>query len=393
MTDNGDKPRKGVTAGIVKFLAVALAFAVLAGAVGILLFWDQFGPAWSGTKLDVATVVIESDDWGLDYRPPRFVLPSPQLDQDHVTGIDRLIKVLDRHHDSVGRKPIVSAFIVVHQADSAAIANDPEFNYHSQPIDRTMPKTVSALKRAANAGLFSLVYHGRDHRDAGLWAKKIRLAVEAARSKETPFDPQVVTTFHPRDDSRGQDQCIAEYFDSRDGYLQPLGQRIIDEKVRTGLAEFERIFGRRPLSTVAPRYLWDAQAEAAWHKHGLRYIHGVNKQGGTFRNTTAVWTRRFGCRLSHGLVGIPRTNAVEASPEGEPPAISEIVRLADRAVATGQPIVLTTHNCNYIGDGHTTPHGTVDGLPHFKNVSFKGEYTFTTVALSDPAMKSRGFLM
>ena len=343
MTDNGDKPRRPFTARVFKLLVIVLVFAVIAGAAGIMLYWDQFGPAWAGTKLDAATVIIESDDWGLDYEPPRFVLPTPRLDERQAAGVKRLVKVLDGHQDSLGRKPVISAFIVVHQADSTAIAKDPELKYHSRPIDKTMPKTVSALKRAEAKGVFSLVYHGRDHRDAGLWVKKVR--------QSKPFDPEVVTTFHPREDSRGQDQCIAEYFDSRDGYLQPLAQDVIDEKVRTGLAEFERIFGRRPVSTVAPRYLWGPRAEAAWHRHGIKYVHGANKQGGAFRNTTAVWTRRFGSLLSHGLVGIPRTADIEAGKDGRPPPLSDVMRWAHRAVATGQPIVICTHNCNYVGGG------------------------------------------
>ncbi len=38
----------------------------------------------------------------------------------------------------------------------------------------------------------------------------------------------------------------------------------------------------------------------------------------------------------------------------------------------------------FVGDGHTAPHGAGQGLPHFRRVSFKGEYPIATVRFRDP---------
>jgi len=329
-------------------LAVLLLGAwLVAGAAGGWYYRDQFSRSWRTPKLDVPVVVIESDDWGLDYKPPRYVPPSKQLDASHAKGVERLTEVLRTHRDAAGRKPVVSAFIVVHQADSPAIAKDPQFAYHSRPIDQTMPQMVNALKKAEAEGVFSLVYHGRDHRDAGLWALKVKRAVEKARADGGRFDPNAVTQFHPDDNPREQDRIVAEYFDSREGYLKPLDQEVIDEKVATGLSDFERIFGRRPASTVAPRYLWGPRAESAWSRHGIRYVHGANKQGGNYRDAPDVWSRQFGTRLSGDLVGIGRNTDVEIAKDGTIPDVAEVLAWADKAVQAGQPIVICTHACNY----------------------------------------------
>jgi non-lysosomal glucosylceramidase len=44
------------------------------------------------------------------------------------------------------------------------------------------------------------------------------------------------------------------------------------------------------------------------------------------------------------------------------------------------------HEGSFVFDGHGNKRLTGEGLPHFKNVSFKGEYPFAEVAMSDPSM-------
>jgi uncharacterized protein (DUF608 family) len=44
---------------------------------------------------------------------------------------------------------------------------------------------------------------------------------------------------------------------------------------------------------------------------------------------------------------------------------------------------------DFTGDGHSAARGTVDGLPHFRRVSFRGEYPFAEVRLRDPDVPVR----
>ena len=341
---------------------LALGLWVLAGVGGAMVFRGQLGPAWAAPRVDVPVVVIESDDWGLDFEPPHYVPPGAAVDARQQAGVRRLADMLATRRDAAGRPAIVSAFIVVHQADSASIAADPAFAYHPLPIDRSMPKTVAELKQAAGQGVLELVYHGRDHRDVGLWCNNIRAMVEtaapgrlwsASRAATEPaarFDPESVRIFHPRDE-RERDRIVAEYFDSRLGYLDELDCAQLEAKVKEGLAEFERIFARRPVSTVPPRYLWGPAAEKAFAAHGIRYLHGANKQGGRFRGEGEIWARPFGVGLGEGLIGIPRNTDVEVRPDNSLPSLQTVMEEASRAAATGQPIVICTHACNYATDG------------------------------------------
>ena len=335
---------------VTRWAWLVLALWVLAGVGIIVVYRRQLAPAWSAPRAATPVVVIESDDWGLDYEPPHFVMPSPTVDTRQAAGVARLARTLAGQKDAAGRPAIAGAFIVVHQADSAAIAADPNFAYHSLPIDRSMPQTVAALKQAAQQGVLNLVYHGRDHRDVGLWCQKIRRVVELSKEQGRSFDPEAVRTFQPRDPIE-HDRINAEYFDSRTGYLEDLDYAAVEAKVTEGLAEFERIFGRRPVSTVPPRYLWGSAAEKALAADGIRYLHGVNKQGGRFAGADDVWSRPFGVKLDSGLIGIPRNTDVEVRPDNSLPDMATILAEADTAAASGQPIVICAHACNFATDG------------------------------------------
>ena len=347
MAADGESTKRTRRSRLLRFAWGALGLWCLAGVAGGFLYRGKFAASWTAPKLAVPVVAIESDDWGLDFEAPVFVPPSDQLDARQAAGVERLSRTLAPHRDSVGRKPVVSAFVVVRQADTPAIAADPNHAYHSRPIDRTMPRTVAALRQAEAKRDFFLTYHARDHRDAGVWASKVKAAAEKAQAAGEPLAPAVVSTF-VSDDPNDRDRVFGEYFDNVAGYLAPADQKALDEKVRQGVSDFERIFGRRPGSTVPPRYLWGPGAEGAFQANGIRYLHGINRQGGRNRNPTDVEARVVGMRLGDNLIGLTRTLEFERDvTTGRLPEIDDMLASAERALANGQPIVICTHTWNY----------------------------------------------
>ena len=347
MTSDDEVKKRKPRRWVLRCAWVGVLLYVLAGVAGGYLYREKFASSWQAPKLATPVVVIESDDWGLDFVAPVFVAPSAKLDADQAAGVERLCKVLVRHHDDAGRRAVLSAFVVVRQADTAAIAADPRHEYHHKPIDEAMPRTVAALNAAAGRMLFHLTYHARDHRDAAVWAQKVGEAAEQAKAAGKPFDPAVVSTFLS-EDPNVRDRLFGEYFDNLGGYLKPPPQAEVDRKVREGLAEFERIFGSRPVGTVAPRYLWGEEALIAFKNNGIRYLHGVNREGGRNRNPNDVVARPSGIRMPHGLVGLTRTVMLEYDPVTKKfPDVDDAMAEAVRAVDAGQPIVICTHTWNY----------------------------------------------
>jgi len=342
------KPGSRVT----RWLGRGLLAWIALGAVGAVWRWSDLAGSWATPKIAMPVVVIESDDW-----PRRYIFEDDstdivKYDAPMASAVDRLAKIMKQHRDSVGRHPVLSAFVIVGLPDITKTAADPLGRYHWKPMDSEFPMLVAALKRARDQGVFELAYHGRDHFDCGLAAKQIKREAERAQEAGREFDPTALPVFAPLGSPRyvasKRDQVVAEYFDSRDTPLAPLGRHEIDTKLAEGLREFERMFGHRPLSTVAPGYFFGHRAEQGWRAHGIRFVHGVNLQQGPDCQPGRKWLRAFGCRTEGGLVGIPRNVFLESQWRGRHlPCPEEAMEAADNAFRLSQPAVICTHSWNY----------------------------------------------
>jgi len=72
-----------------------------------------------------------------------------------------------------------------------------------------------------------------------------------------------------------------------------------------------------------------------------------------------------------------------------PPNCFFAIKAAEEGREAQTRVVQGPAGGDYIGDGHSMPHDTGQGLPHFAQASFKGEYPFAHVQLRDPTMPVR----
>lgn len=345
-------PAKRLSGAVARWLWRGLLAWLALGAVGAAFRWSELVGSWATPKIAVPVVVIESDDW-----PRRYIVNDDgrdivKYDARMASAVDRLAQMLERHCDSVGRHPVVSAFVVVGLPDIEKTAADPDGRYHWKPMDGDFPMLVAALKRASARGVFELAYHGRDHFDCGLAVKQIKREAEEARAAGRDFDPTTLPIFAPLGSPRyiasERDQGVAEYFDSRDAPLAPLDQHAIHTKTGEGLREFERMFGHRHPSTVAPGYFYGPGAEQGWRAHGIRFVHGVNLQQYPGLEPGKKQLRAFGCRTEGSLVGIPRNVFLESHfRDRDLPSVEEAIEAATTAIRLSQPAVICTHSWNY----------------------------------------------
>ena len=348
-----------LTAGVTCAAAVSLAgmslarWAVLAGLVlwlvgGVVGMWRLYGKglaeSWRGVRLGRPVVVIESDDWGEGY-----VLDGPDdrtatEDADEVDAVRRLAALMSAHRDSRGRSAVMGAFVLMGQPAIRRILADPYGAYHWLALDEVRPELVAALRAAEGDGAFSLHYHGRDHWNANAFCQAIR-----SRSAEGDIEPDgLVEAVFPTD-YKGLDNLMNEYFAVRDGRLAEPDQAEVSARVLEGTAVFQRVFGRRPTDTVAPRYLWGTEAERAWRTNGILHLHGFNRQGGpSVPHAEVRRSRKLGFRSDEGLVGVPRNVPFDTSPHtGRMPEVARAMANARTAIEAGEPAVIETHSWNY----------------------------------------------
>ncbi len=326
-------------------LLAALGLWLAGGVAGMWrLYGRSLAESWQGVRLPRPVVVIESDDWGdghvLDAPDDR----SAAADAEEALAVERLAALMARHRDSRERSAVFGAFVVAGQPQIRPILDDAEGAYHWLPVDAVRPKLLAALKAAEDDGTFSLLYHGRDHWNARAFCEAIR-----SRAAAGGIQPEaLVDAVYPAD-AAGLDALMNEYFAVAGGRLVEPERAEIDAKVREGTAVFERVFARRPVGTVASRYLWGPQAERAWRASGIAHAHGTNLQRGPgMPHADMQRSRKLGFRTAEGLVGVPRTVRFDTSPNtGRLPEVAQGLAAASAAIEAGEPAVIETHSRNY----------------------------------------------
>lgn len=216
--------------------------------------------------------------------------------------------------------------------------------YHWLPLDRVRPRLIAALIAAEAGGNFSLHHHRRDHWHGKEFCQAIRSRAAAGDVERA----DLVDAVYPRD-YRGPDNLRNEYFSVSAGRLAEGRQEDVSARAQEGRAVFERLFGRTPTHTVAPRYLWGPQAERAWRDSGMVYVHGMNRRHGPGApHADMQRSRKLGFRSAEGLIGVPRNVPFDTSPHsGQLPDVARALDVASAAIEVGEPAVIETHSWNY----------------------------------------------
>ena len=296
-------------------------------------------------------LVIESDDWGLQRRASRerlrsFGEPGEWADETAETDGDlhRLFDVLDRHRDATGRPAAFSGNVVVTNPDHDAIARDRYDVYHEIPISTREDLRV-AWQEGVERRVFFAELHGRRHFSVEAWLADLRRDVPGARELSSEYRHGGLSLLE------GQNwRYHTEYVSWRTG-VEP-DEKTLAAELKDSLDILERIFGRRPTSTIAPHYIFSSRVEKAWRKAGLRFVQGANyhilrsEDGG---HGTASVSHSLGERSPSGLLHLHRFIRFEPRPErphqGVAAALGSIRWCFDQRI----PAVVDTHRINFTG--------------------------------------------
>jgi hypothetical protein len=296
-------------------------------------------------------LIFESDDWGLERRASSerlraFGEPGERADEETETADDlrRLFDVLDRHRDATGRPAAFAANFIVANPDHDAIARDRYGVYHEIPIG-AREDLRAAYREGTDRGVFCAELHGRRHFSVDEWLADLRRDVPGARQLSSEHRHGGLSLL------KGQGwRYHTEYISWRTG-VEPDEETLVGDLVDS-LDLLERLFGRRPPSTIAPHYVFSSRTEKAWRKAGLRFIQGGNYQvlrrddGG--QGDFSV-SHVMGERSPVGLRYLRRSIKFEPRPErphqGIAAALPRIRLCFDQKI----PAVVDTHRINYTG--------------------------------------------
>jgi hypothetical protein len=304
---------------------------------------------WAQVRFARPVVVFESDDWGL-YRQPSAALLAPYGTPgeraDEVTespaDLERLYALLERYRDDTGRSACFTANFIVANPDLPAIRHDQFRHYYDRPIetdDLRRPKWQEGLQRR----VFYPQYHGRYHCRPESWLQDLQTGTPGAR------ELCAAGCFGGLSLLQGQGwRYHSEYLDWQTGRVPDEGalSRCLEES----LGIFERVFGMRSLSTIAPHYIYPDGMDRLWQQAGIRYLQGAGYR--LVRDAAGhqqVQTHLMGGLSPAGLLYLNRTVKFEPRRtrpfQGLEPAWSS----ARECLEAGVPVVIDTHRINYTG--------------------------------------------
>jgi hypothetical protein len=298
-------------------------------------------------------IVIESDDWGSirissqadyarlvahGYRVERSVYSVDALETDE--DLDKLFAVLDGVRDRRGRPACMTANVIMANPDFERVRESGFREYAYEPVATTLARSPDrqGVARLWAEGLERRVFvpqlHGREHVCWWDWLKALQ-----AGSPEALLAFEMGMCGVP---IAAQDFCTPMYLDAET--LREAGVDL-DSMVREGAELFEKQFGMKSLSAIAPNYCWTDHVERIWADVGVRYIQGTVFQrfsGGRRR------THYFGQRSPAGQYYLVRNCFLEHR-DRPVDALERCLRQVARAFRFHKPAIIGTHRVNYIG--------------------------------------------
>jgi hypothetical protein len=322
--------------------------------------WARYQAYLRGWRTREKIVVIESDDWGsirtssrsaydrllnMGYPVTRSNYNFDALETSE--DLDQLFEVLDSVKDSQGRPSCITANMIMANPDFDKIRQANFEEYFYEPAGVTLSRDPSRQgveerwQDGMNRKLFVPQLHAREHICWWQWLKALR-----NKSREA------LDTFE-------LGMCGLALASSHEnvGFFSPL--YLNDEELATegvdltrlvveGSELFEKQFGFKPLSAIAPNYCWTDHVEDIWSRIGIRYIQGDIIQKLRTSDGPKLRCHYLGERNRFDSCYMVRNCFFEPASERKDWVGSCLKEIA-RAFCFHKPAVICSHRVNFIG--------------------------------------------
>ena len=309
-------------------------------------------------------LVIESDDWGSIRMPSTEVLrflESKGYRFAEQKGYDRydtlaskedlesLIDALSSVKDSIGNPAKMTMNCVVANPDFDRIRQSNYQEYHFELFTETLKRyphhdrSFPLWREGMNCGVFHPQFHGREHLNVLMWLRLLQEGYQPIREsfKRCVFSTQVDYSVDERKHSLAAFNIAdASEYD------------FVTTSVKEGLDIFEKLFGYRSVSMIAPNYTWDIQIENAAFSSGVKYFQGARNQRHSLyamRQGHNTEFRYTGQRNKNNQIYMVRNCFFEPSEDPKKNADFCLAQV-DRCFKTGQAAIISSHRQNFIGE-------------------------------------------
>lgn len=306
-------------------------------------------------------VVIESDDWGSIRMPSKEVYskclkdgypvdkrPYERYDSlENSSDIIALFETLAKIKDCNGNVAVITANYVLANPDFEKIKINKFDNYYYENLESSYDKygyynVVSLIKDGNDSNLFHPQFHGREHFNTHAWLNQLQLK---EKDNLFAFNNNMVGITPKINSNLGNQLMVALNYNN---------EKELDEKndiLIDGLKLFEKLFGYKSKSFIAPCYTWSPFFHESLKQSGVDYIQGSMVQfigNSNFQNKTSKIYHYTGQVNKQDQLYMIRNVQFEPT-LNRYNAVDRALNQIQRAFLLKKPAIITSHRLNYIG--------------------------------------------
>lgn len=320
-------------------------------------------PGWKTRK---RIIVIESDDWGTIRTSSRDsfnylvkkglpVRDCPYNSNDSLESnkdLEMLLDVLATVKTQSGTNAVFTANNIVANPDFEKIKDSGYKDYFFEPFTDTLnrypnhDKVEKLYTEGISHKLFYPQFHGREHVNVKRWLE----ALQHNKYYSLLAFNHNMFSVHAEKYPVYKNEFM-DAFDA-DSHEHLLSQTSI---INEGLDLFEKIWGYKSESFIAPCYIWSPTLEVTLKSQGIKFIQGITKQ------LMPLYKQKFKYKSAYHYIGQLNQNGqryIIRNAFFEPSILprydweSNCLRRIEIAFKWNKPAIIGSHRLNYIGSIH-----------------------------------------
>lgn len=312
-------------------------------------------PGWRTNR---KIIVIESDDWGAIRMPSlevreRLINKGVKFSNYGYDEVDTLASredltllfdLLSKYKDINGNHPVITTNAVMANPDFTKIEAADYREYHYELFTDTLNRyygnddVFELWKEGMRRTLFYPQFHAREHLNVQMWLNSLCKNHDGVR---TSFNDGVFSGLIKEDNRKKFMHSYNICCDREKSF--------IEESIRDGLSIFERIFGHKSLSAIAPSYTWDPFVEKIYYEEGVKYIQGGSVQVTSSNNGRGVIRHYTGQRNDFDQIYFVRNASFEPSQHRNMDNVASCMTEIANSFLWGKPAIISAHRLNFIG--------------------------------------------
>jgi len=313
---------------------------------------------YPGFRTNRKIVVFESDDWGSIRMPSkntyrRLLSDGYQVDKNDYEKNDSLASEKDltmlfdllvRFKDINGSSPLFTANTIVANPDFKRIKESGYRDYFYEPFTETLNKyencsgSFELWKQGIQEKIFMPQFHGREHLNVSEWMNALKTGDKDALYA---FDLGIPGLF-------SKNSYTTRYMAAlKASSISEIDQ--INDILKDGLLLFEKIFGYKSTTFIAPCYTWHPLNEKTLWENGVTHIQGnLTQIIPELSNKSTRKIHYFGQKNQYNQAYLVRNVQFEPT-KMKNSIVENCLSKIKIAFICKKPAIISTHRINYIG--------------------------------------------